>query len=330
MAKILVTGGAGYIGSFMVRELEKKGFEVVIVDNLSQGHRRAVENFRLEEIDLVTQKDRLSSLLTSEKFDGVVHMASFIQMGESYKDPSKYYLNNVYGFMNLMDVMRESHVSNLIISSSAGVYGNPTKLPIEEDDPKNPLNPYGETKYILERMAEDYDTAYGIKFMSIRYFNAAGAALDGSIGEDHPEESHLIPNIVKKALKNEEIEIFGDDYETPDGTNVRDYIHVLDLVETHSIAMEKLLGGAKSNFYNAGIGQGFSNKEILDAVGKELGATLNVKYGERRRGDADALYASIEKIKRDFSWSPKYGLTEIVKTAVLWHRNHPSGYDNMD
>lgn len=330
MAKILVTGGAGYIGSFMVRELEKKGFEVVIADNLSQGHRKAVENFRLEEIDLVTQKDKLKCLLTSEKFDGVVHMASFIQMGESFKDPSKYYLNNVYGFMNLMDAMRESNVSNLIISSSAGVYGNPTKLPIEEDDPKNPLNPYGETKYILERMAEDYDTAYGIKFMSIRYFNAAGAALDGSIGEDHPEESHLIPNIVKKALKGEEIEIFGDDYETPDGTNVRDYIHVLDLVETHSIAMEKLLGGAKSNFYNAGIGQGFSNKEILDAVGKELGATLNVRYGERRQGDADALYASIEKIKRDFSWSPKYGLPEIVKTAVLWHRNHPSGYDNMD
>ena len=330
MAKILVTGGAGYIGSFMVRELEKKGFEVVIADNLSQGHRESVKDFRLEEIDLVSQKDKLDALLTSEKFDGVVHMASFIQMGESFKDPAKYYKNNVDGFMNLLDSMRAGKVNNLIISSTAGVYGNPVKLPIEEDDPKNPLNPYGETKYILERMAEDYDTAYGIKFMSIRYFNAAGAALDGSIGEDHPEESHLIPNIVKKALKSEEIEIFGNDYETPDGTNVRDYIHVLDLVETHSIAMEKLMNGASSNFYNAGIGHGYSNKEILDAVASELNMKLNIKYGSRREGDADALFASIEKIKSDFSWSPKYGLTEIVKTAVLWHKNHPSGYANMD
>jgi UDP-glucose 4-epimerase len=314
----------------MVRELQKKGFEVVIADNLSQGHRESVKDFRLEEIDLVSQKDKLDNLLTSEKFDGVVHMASFIQMGESFKDPAKYYENNVYGFMNLMDSMRLGKVNNLIISSSAGVYGNPVKLPIEEDDPKNPLNPYGETKYILERMAEDYDVAYGIKFMSIRYFNAAGASLDGSIGEDHPKESHLIPNIVKKALKGEEIEIFGNDYKTPDGTNVRDYIHVLDLVETHSIAMEKLINGASSNFYNAGIGQGYSNKEILDAVAKELGVELNIKYGPRREGDADALFASIEKIKGDFSWSPKYGLTEIVKTAILWHRNHPSGYANMD
>lgn len=330
MAKILVTGGAGYIGSFMVRELQNKGFEVVIADNLSQGHKEAVVDYRLEEIDLVSQKDKLDSLLTSEKFDGVIHMASFIQMGESYKDPAKYYENNVYGFMNLMDSMRIGHVNNLIISSSAGVYGNPVKLPIEEDDPKNPLNPYGETKYILEKMAEDYDTAYGIKFMSIRYFNAAGAALDGCIGEDHPLESHLIPNIVKKALKDEEIEIFGNDYDTPDGTNVRDYIHVLDLVETHSIAMQKLLGGANSNFYNAGIGHGYSNKEILDAVRRELGTELKIKYGPRREGDANALFASIEKIKKDFSWSPKYGLTEIVKTAVLWHKNHPSGYANMD
>ncbi|KKR56576.1 MAG: UDP-glucose 4-epimerase [Candidatus Woesebacteria bacterium GW2011_GWC2_40_30] len=236
MAKILVTGGAGYIGSFMVRELQNKGFEVVILDNLSQGHKESVKDFRLEVIDLVEEKEKLDTLFTSEKFDGVVHMAGFIQMGESYRDPAKYYKNNVYGFMNLLDSMQKGGVNKIIISSSAGVYGNPVKLPIEENDPKTPLNPYGETKYILERMLEDYDAAYGIKFISIRYFNAAGAALDGSIGEDHPKESHLIPNIVKKALEGEEIEIFGSDYKTPDGTNVRDYIHVLDLVEAHSIA----------------------------------------------------------------------------------------------
>ncbi len=330
MAKILVTGGAGYIGSFMVRELQSKGFDPVIVDNLSQGHKEAVKDYRLEKIDLVADKEKLDTLLSSEKFDGVVHMASFIQMGESYQNPAKYYQNNVYGFMNLLDAMRKGNINKIIISSSAGVYGNPVKLPIEEDDPKNPLNPYGETKYILERMLDDYDAAYGIKFISIRYFNAAGAALDGTLGEDHPQESHLIPNIIKKALKGEEIEIFGNDYKTPDGTNVRDYIHVLDLVETHSIAMQKLLDGAQSNIYNAGIGKGYSNKEILDMVQNVIGTNLKIKYGPRRPGDADALYASIDKIKKDFGWNPKYGLREIVETAYAWHKSHPSGYANID
>jgi UDP-glucose 4-epimerase len=336
MKKILVTGGAGYIGSFMVRELASKGFEVVILDNLSQGHKASVKDFRLEQIDLVTQKSELDKLFSSEKFDGVIHMASFIQMGESFVNPSKYYENNVFGFMNLLNSMKEGGVGKIIISSSAGVYGNPIGLPIKEDDPKNPLNPYGETKWVMERMLEDYDTAYGIKFISIRYFNAAGAAADGSIGEDHPKESHLIPNIIKKALKGEEVEIFGNDYKTPDGTNIRDYIHVLDLVETHSIAIQRLLGGAessfsaKSEFYNAGIGKGYSNKEVVDMVKKVTGLNPKIKYGSRRPGDADALYASVDKIKKDFSWEPKYGLKEIVESAFLWHKKHPEGYGNME
>ena len=330
MKKILVTGGAGYIGSFMVRELQSKGFEPVILDNLSCGHKEAVKDYRLEMIDLVTQKDKLDEFLVSEKFDGVIHMASFIQMGESFVNPAKYYENNVVGFLNLLDSMRKTGTNKIIISSSAGVYGNPVKVPIEENDPKNPLNPYGETKYILERMLEDYDSAYGTKFISIRYFNAAGAAIDGSIGEDHPEESHLIPNIIKKALKGEEIEIFGNDYKTPDGTNIRDYIHVLDLVEAHSIAMQKLLDGANSNFYNVGIGRGYSNKEVIDMVKVATGMELKVKYGPKRAGDADALYASIDNIKKDFNWVPKYGLKEIIGSAYLWHKNHPDGYANMD
>jgi len=330
MKKILVTGGSGYIGSFMVRELKTKGFEPVILDNLSQGHKESVKDFRLKEIDLVTQKDKLDEFLLSEKFNGVIHMASFIQMGESFVNPQKYYENNVLGFMNLLDSMRKCGANKIIISSSAGVYGNPLKLPIEENDLKNPLNPYGETKYIMERMLEDYDSAYGMKFISIRYFNAAGAALDGTIGEDHPGESHLIPNIIKKALKGEEIEIFGNDYKTPDGTNIRDYIHVLDLVETHSIAMQKLLDGSESNFYNAGIGRGYSNKEVIGMIKSVTGLDLKIKYGARRVGDADALYASIDKIKKDFSWEPKYGLKEIVETAYLWHKNRPQGYANMD
>lgn len=327
MKKILVTGGAGYIGSFMVRELRSKGFEPVILDNLSQGHDVAVAGFRLEIIDLVTQKDRLDDFLLSEKFDGVIHMACFIQMGESYADPAKYYENNVLGFMNLLDSMRKSGTNKIIISSSAGVYGNPVRLPIAEDDPKNPLNPYGETKYIMERMLEDYDAAYGMKFMSIRYFNAAGAAADGSIGEDHPGESHLIPNIIKKALKGEEIEIFGNDYKTPDGTNIRDYIHVLDLIETHTEALKKLLGGAKSNFYNAGVGRGYSNLEVIQMIEKVIRKKMKIKFGPRREGDADSLYASIDKIKKDFNWSPKYSLEDIVRTAFEWHKKHPKGYN---
>jgi UDP-glucose 4-epimerase len=326
MQKILVTGGAGYIGSFMVRCLKDAGYDVVILDNLSCGHKEAVKDFRLEVMDLVSEKERLDEFLSSEKFDGVVHMASFIQMGESYKNPAKYYKNNVGGFLNLVDAMVKAGTSKIILSSSAGVYGNPVKLPIFEDDPKNPLNPYGETKYIMERILDDYDLAYGMKFVAIRYFNAAGGALDGSIGEAHPEESHLIPNVITKTLKGEEIEIFGDDYDTHDGTNVRDYIHVLDLVDTHKIALERLLKGEKSNYYNVGIGAGYSNNEVIEMVRNVTGIEPKVKYGPRRDGDADKLVASVEKIKSNFNWQPKYTLKEIVESAYKWHKNHPGGY----
>jgi UDP-glucose 4-epimerase len=328
MNKILVTGGAGYIGSFMVRELKSKGFETVILDNLSQGHKESVKDFRLEVIDLVTEKEKLDNLLSSEKFDGVVHMASFIQMGESYKNPAKYYRNNVVGFMNLVDSMREHSVRNIILSSSAGIYGNPERVPIKEDDVKNPLNPYGETKYAIERMLEDYDTAYGTKFISIRYFNAAGAAVDGSIGEDHPEESHLIPNIIKSALLGTEFTLFGDDYDTPDGTCVRDYIHVLDLVRAHSLAMEKLISGSQSAFYNAGMGRGYSNKEIIKTVEEVTGEKINIKVLPKREGDANALYADISKIQSELSWQPENSIEDIVKSAYLWHKGSPSGYNS--
>jgi len=324
--KILVTGGAGYVGSFMVRHLKESGFKPVIVDNFSQGHREAVAEFELHNIDLVTEKEKLDELFSREKFDGVVHMASYIQMGESYENPSKYYKNNVVGFLNLLDSMLKNKVEKIILSSTAGVYGNPEKLPIGEDDIKDPLNPYGETKYIMERMMEDYDAAYGLKFISIRYFNAAGAALDGLIGEDHPNESHLIPSAIKAALTGKEFTIFGNDYNTKDGTCVRDYIHVLDLVRSHSLAIEALVNGAKSNFYNAGIGEGYSNNEVIKMIEKVTGAEMKIKYGPRREGDADSLYASNEKIKKELGWSPKYGLKEIIKTAYLWHKNNPSGY----
>jgi len=326
MAKILVTGGAGYIGSFMVRYLKEKGFKVVIADNLSCGHKEAIADFDLRVIDLATEKRKLEALFAKEKFAGVIHMAGFIQMGESFENPAKYFNNNLLCALNLMETMVKYKVSNFIFSSSAGVYGNPVNLPIRENDPKVPLNPYGETKYMIEKMLEWYDRAYGLRFMAIRYFNAAGAVLDGSVGEDHPHESHLIPLAIKALLENREFTVFGDDYQTPDGTCIRDYIHVLDLVETHTKALEKLLSGAPSNFYNAGVGRGYSNREVLQAIEEVSGKKMKIVYGPRRQGDADSLYASIDKIKKDFNWSPKYTLEDIVKTAYLWHKNHPNGY----
>jgi UDP-glucose 4-epimerase len=222
--------------------------------------------------------------------------------------------------------MKEWGVKNIILSSSAGVYGNPVKVPIVETDVKNPLNPYGETKYQIERILEDYDTAYGIKFTSIRYFNAAGAALDGSIGEAHPEESHLIPNVIKSVLNDTEFNLFGDDYDTPDGTCIRDYIHVLDLVEAHSLALTRLLSGGESVYYNAGIGKGYSNKEVISMVEAVSGKKVTVKVLPKRQGDANALYADISKITSELSWTPKYDLREMVESAYLWHKNRPLGY----
>lgn len=324
--KILITGGAGYIGSFMTRKLQDDGADVVILDNLSNGHAESVKDFRLEKIDLVSERQKLFELFKAEKFDAVIHMASFIQMGESFKNPSKYYHNNVEGFLNLLDAMKDNDCKKLIISSSAGVYGNPVRLPIEEDDPKNPLNPYGETKYMLERIADDFDLAYGIKYVSFRYFNAAGASLDGSVGEAHIEESHLIPNIISKALKGEEVEIFGNDYKTPDGTCVRDYIHALDLVDAHALGLTYLEKNNTSNIYNIGIGKGYSNNEVIKMIEKVGNLTINIKYGPRRAGDANSLYASNSKIKKDMNWSPKYDLDKIVESALLWHKLHPNGY----
>ena len=324
--KILVTGGAGYIGSFMVRHLTESGHEVVIVDNLSQGHKEAVEGFRLEQIDLVTEKEKLDLLFSKEQIDGVVHMAAFIQMGESFANPVKYYRNNLIGAINLFEVMVNHKVSNFILSSSAGVYGNPEKLPITEEDLKDPLNPYGETKYMLERMLVTLDRTYGFKFVAIRYFNAAGAALDGSIGEDHPNESHLIPLAIKAAINKQAFTIFGNDYQTPDGTCVRDYIHVLDLVRSHTKALEYLFNGGKSDFFNAGIGQGYSNKEVIDMISGVTRSDLVTKYGPRREGDADSLYSANAKIKSILGWQPEYGLKEIVEMAFKWHSAHPNGY----
>lgn len=326
MKKILVTGGAGYIGSFIVRDLKDKGFKPIIVDDMSSGHAEAIEGFPLHKINIATEKEKLEDLVKKEEIDGVIHMAGFIQMGESFENPHKYFENNLLSAANLLDVMVKNKVNNIVFSSSAGVYGNPEKLPIKEENAKVPENPYGETKLMIEKMLNWFDKSHGIRFASIRYFNASGAALNGSIGEDHPDESHLIPLAIKAAMEGKELTVFGDDYDTPDGTNVRDYVHVLDLSQAHTLALKELLGGAKSNYYNAGGGKGYSNKEIVEMINKVTNLNLKVKYGERRPGDADSLYASIEKIEKDLDWKPKYGLKEIVESAYKWHKRHPEGY----
>lgn len=327
--KVLVTGGAGYIGSFTVRALRQAGYELVVFDNLSQGHKEAIEGFRLVKGDLVTEPELLEALLEKEKFGAVVHFAAFIQMGESYHKPERYFRNNVVGSLNLLEATIKAGIDKFVFSSSAGVYGDPERVPIEEEDRKIPTNPYGETKLMIEKMLFWFEKAYGLHSISIRYFNAAGAALDSSIGEDHPEESHLIPLAIKAALAGQQFNIFGQDYPTPDGTCVRDYIHVLDLSEAHLLALKALEGGAQTAVYNAGVGKGYSNLQIVEMIRKVTGIPLRVQFGPRRPGDAAALYASSQKIKKELGWEAKYSnLETIIKTAWLWHKSHPRGFSS--
>ncbi len=326
MQKILVTGGAGYIGSFIVRKLKEDGFNPFVVDNLSSGHTEAIDGFDFAKIDLVTEAQKLDELFAKENFAGVIHMASYIQMGESFSNPLKYFDNNIKGAVNLLTVMQKFACKYFVFSSSAGVYGTPKMLPITEDSDKNPENPYGETKLMIEKIISWCNKAWSLNFASIRYFNAAGGALDGSLGEDHPEESHLIPNLIKNAILGKETQIFGSDYDTPDGTCVRDYIHVLDLAENHTLALTKLVSGGESDFYNAGVGRGYSTKEVIQTIERVTGLKMRVKYVERRLGDAAQLHASIGKINEKLGWSPKYNLEEIITTAYLWHKNHPDGF----
>ena len=326
MKKILVTGGAGYIGSFMIRHLKDAGYEPIVADNFSSGHLKAVEGFNYCQVDLLYEKDKLDVIFEKEEIAGVIHMASYIQMGESFRNPAKYFENNLIVAINVLNAMQRFNVNNFIFSSSAGVYGNPESLPINEEDIKIPENPYGQTKLMIEEMLPWYEKAYGMKYINIRYFNAAGAALDGSIGEDHPEESHLIPLALNAAINNKEFTIFGNDYNTPDGTCVRDYIHVLDLVENHTMALSYLFDGGKSNSFNAGVGRGYSNNEVVKTIEEVTGKKMNIKYGERRKGDADSLYASNEKIKKVLGWQSKYDLKKIIETAYLWHSKNPEGF----
>ena len=324
--RILVTGGAGYIGSHAVRLFLARGHDVYVFDNLSLGHRAAVPAERLLVGDL-TETQRLDQILLEKRIEAVVHFAAFTYVGESVKEPGKYYQNNLINTLNLLECLRRHRIGKFVFSSTAATYGTPQRVPITEDEPQLPINPYGQGKLAVERALADYARAYQWSYAALRYFNASGASPDGSIGEDHDPETHLIPLVIYAAMgKKPCIEIFGTDYPTPDGTCIRDYIHVDDLAEAHLLALERLEPG-KELKYNLGIGKGYSVREVIRAVEQVTGKPVSVKEGARREGDPAVLVASSDKIQRELGWKPRYAeLKPIVETAWNWHKNHPRGY----
>lgn len=329
---ILVAGGAGYIGSHMVKDLVEHGQEVVVADNLSTGHRDAINpNAKFYEGDIRDRKF-LDKIFDNEDIEAVVHFAAFSIVPESMSKPLKYFDNNTGGMITLLEAMRDHNIKYIVFSSTAATYGVPEHMPIKETDPQNPINPYGLSKLMMEKMMHWADKAYGIKFVALRYFNVAGAAPDGTIGEDHGPETHLVPIILQVAQgKRKELSIFGDDYNTPDGTNVRDYVHVMDLADAHILAIKYLEAGNESNAFNLGSSTGFSNKQILEAAREVTGEPIPAKIAPRRPGDPDSLVAASDKARDVLGWDPKYDdVHDIIATAWKWHSTHPKGYDDRD
>jgi UDP-glucose 4-epimerase len=325
---ILVTGGAGYIGSHTVLYLKQRGEEVIVLDNLQKGHRDAVLDAKFYKGDL---KDDgiLDQIFKTHHIDAVIHFAANSLVGESVEKPLEYYDNNVIGTYHLVKKMIEHGVKKIVFSSTAATYGNPVRVPIQEDDPTVPTNPYGDTKLAIEKMLKWADGAYGLKSVSLRYFNAAGADPEGRIGEDHTPETHLIPIVLQVALgQRDKVSIYGDDYPTEDGTCIRDYIHVMDLAEAHFLALQKLNNTNESGVYNLGNGKGFSVKEVIETCRKVTKREIPVEIAPRRAGDPAVLIASSEKAKRELGWEPKYpSLEEIITHAWNWHKNNPNGFE---
>lgn len=325
---ILVTGGAGYIGSHTVRELRERGMDVVVYDNLSTGHIESIGDTPFVKGDLF-DVELLRKTFREYGVDSVIHFAAYSLVGESMVNPAKYYHNNVAGTLALLDAMLAENVKYLVFSSSAATYGDCGDGLITENSPQNPTSVYGQTKLMMEQFMQDYDKAYGMKYVALRYFNAAGAHASGEIGEAHNPESHLIPLILQVSNgKREQINIFGDDYPTHDGTCIRDYIHITDLADAHIKALEYLKNGGKSTYYNLGNGNGFSVKEVIDTVEKVVGSPVKKQVVDRRPGDPASLVASSEKIQKDLGWKPKYDtLDSIVASAWKWHSTHPDGFN---
>ena len=327
---ILVCGGAGYIGSHTVHQLVEKGEDVVIVDNLQTGHMGAVNPKAKFYKGDIREAEVLDRIFTENKIDAVVHFAANSLVGESMTNPLKYFNNNVYGMQVLLEAMVRHGIDKIVFSSTAATYGEPERIPIMEDDRTEPTNPYGQSKLIMEKMMKWVSLANGIRYVSLRYFNAAGAIEDGSIGEDHSPETHLIPLILQVPLgKRDHITVFGEDYPTPDGTCLRDYIHVLDLADAHVLAIDYLRRGGESNIFNLGNGQGFSVKEMIEAAREATGLDIQVEIGERRAGDPAQLIASSEKARKVLGWQPKFtDVKAVIGTAWKWHQQHPEGYQD--
>lgn len=323
----LVTGGAGYIGSHTAIELLAEKEDVIILDNLQKGHRGAIQGGKFCKGDL-RDDAFLDSVFRENEIDEVVHFAADSLVGESVAEPLKYYNNNMVSTLRLLTKMKEYGVKRLVFSSTAATYGEPENIPILETDRTTPTNPYGETKLSVEKALKWADSAYGIKYVSLRYFNAAGAHVSGAIGEDHRPESHLIPIVLQAALgKREAVQIFGDDYDTADGSCVRDYIHVTDLAAAHVLALRRLREGGDSSIYNLGNGTGFSVKEVVETAKSVTGVNIKEIIAPRRAGDPAVLVASSDRIRNELKWEPRYNdLAVIIDTAWKWHKNHPNGY----
>jgi len=330
---ICVIGAAGYIGSHAAKLLVERGHAVTCIDNLSNGHRAAVEGaigpsgrgaFFVADLANTFQ---IIDIFQRRKVEAVMHFAASAYVGESVTDPRKYYRNNVSNTVSMLDAMHAAGIKKLVFSSTCATYGMPAKMPITEDTPQAPINPYGDSKLMVEHILKDTAKAEGLAFAAPRYFNVAGCAPDGALGEDHRPETHIIPVLLQVAMgKRSHMDLFGTDYPTPDGTCVRDYIHVWDLVEAHLVLLEKLQEG-RGLFYNLGVGRGYSNREMIEAVKRVTGKDIPIKEAGRRAGDPPELYAAPDKIKRELGWSAKFtDLDEIVRTAWEWFKTHPQGY----
>ena len=327
---ILVCGGAGYIGSHAVHQLIARGAEVVIVDNLQTGHRGALHPQATFCEGDIRDAAALDRIFTERSIEAVIHFAANSLVGESMEQPLLYFNNNVYGMQVLLEAMVRHGVDKIVFSSTAAVYGEPKRVPIREDDETNPTNAYGETKLTMEKMMKWVSRASGVRYVSLRYFNAAGALPDGSIGEDHKTETHLIPLILQVPTgRRDHITVYGDDYPTPDGTCLRDYIHVVDLADAHMRALDYLRRGGESDIFNLGSGSGFSVKEMIAAAEKATGKAIAVEIGARRAGDPAQLIASSEKARTVLGWQPQFtDVEEVIGTAWRWHAAHPHGYED--
>jgi UDP-glucose-4-epimerase GalE len=327
MARVVVTGGAGYIGSHAVRALVEAGHAVAVLDDLSAGHAEAVPGGVPLVRALIQDGDAVRRLLTEHRADAVMHFAAWLKVGESVQQPLEYYDNNVTGALSVLGAMRDAGVSRFILSSTCAVYGEPATVPITETAPTAPINPYGESKLVIERALPHLEAAFGLRWCALRYFNAAGAHPDGTIGEDHADEIHLIPRAIQAATGGQPLRVFGEDYPTPDGTCLRDYIHVCDLADAHLRALEALERGGTSGAFNVGTGTPHSVKAVIDTVSRVVGSPVAWQSAPRRPGDPAVLYAAADRALKELGWRPKYpDLEVIVRHAWHWHSRHPGGY----